>query len=172
MPRPPMSRLPTALTSSMLPGFTLLLSLPTSTTLSGFTAAAATSPFTGSVPGAGFEGALSPSTGVVPGAGFEAWVSPATGAVPGAGCDCVEGVLGVGWLASGCCCAVGAADGVDGGVDCWGVDCAQAAVAIASPRPAAIPASFAAFESLQNLLITSPPGPTRGRCRFARLVRR
>ena len=41
MPRPraPMSRLPTALTSSMLPGLTLIISLPTSTTFSGSTLA-------------------------------------------------------------------------------------------------------------------------------------
>src|SRR5580692_9984988 len=73
-PRAPISRFPTALTSSMLPGFTLIGWLPTSTTLSGFTATA---------------GAVSPPTGVVPGAGLSlgvAGVSPPTGVVPGAGC--------------------------------------------------------------------------------------
>src|ERR1039458_123814 len=53
-PRPPISRLPTALTSSMLPGFTLIFWLPGSTTLSGSTAAASVSPPTGVVPGAGW----------------------------------------------------------------------------------------------------------------------
>src|SRR5450631_3683391 len=51
MPRPPMSRLPTALTSSMLPALTLTFWEPTSTTFSGLTATAATSPATGAVPG-------------------------------------------------------------------------------------------------------------------------
>src|SRR5215469_13240859 len=50
IPRPPMSRFPTALTSWMLPGLTLIFSLPTSTTFAGSTFAAATSPDTGSVP--------------------------------------------------------------------------------------------------------------------------
>src|SRR6478752_4051513 len=53
IPRPPISRLPTALTSSMLPGLTLIFWLPGSTTFSGLTLAAATSPETGVVPGAG-----------------------------------------------------------------------------------------------------------------------
>ncbi len=53
-PRAPMLRLPTALTSSMLPGFTFANWLPGSTTFSGFT---------------WFGPEQSPPTGVVPGAG-------------------------------------------------------------------------------------------------------
>src|SRR3569833_1047419 len=50
-PLPPMSRLPTALTSSMLPGLTFCFWLPTSTIFNGSTLLlAATSPETGSVP--------------------------------------------------------------------------------------------------------------------------
>src|ERR1019366_10812652 len=48
---PPMSRLPTELTSSTLPFLTLIFWLPTSTTFSGLTAAAGTSPATAVVPG-------------------------------------------------------------------------------------------------------------------------
>ena len=92
MPRPPMSRLPTALTSSMPPGFTCFISLPGAMTFSGSTAAAATSPFTGAVPGAGssfpesfleFLSFLSPFLEFV--SCGAACVSPATGVVPGAG---------------------------------------------------------------------------------------
>ncbi len=72
-PRAPISRLPTALTSSMLPGFTLIFWLPGSITFSGFTAVAAVSPPTGVVPGAGCfadgVAGVSPPTGVVPGVG-------------------------------------------------------------------------------------------------------
>src|ERR1035438_2390771 len=115
MPRPPMSRLPTELTSSIPPGFTLIFWLPGSTTFSGLTA----------VVGAG----VSPPTGVVPGAGclsgdlgcltsgegcLAAGVSPPTGAVPGAGC--VVGVVGV----------VGASDGGALAGDVYAVDCPHA----------------------------------------------
>src|SRR5664279_1374718 len=142
MPRPPISRLPTALTSSILPGFTLIFWLPTSTTFSGFTAAAGTSPLTGSVPGTGLVGALSPSTGVVPGAGCAAGVSPVTGVVPGAGCVCAGGVV-----------AGGAAAGFGWGSDCCGADCAQAPVARASARLATVVARIATFLSRSSLLI-------------------
>src|ERR1035438_4875653 len=109
MPRPPMSRLPTELTSSIPPGFTLIFWLPGSTTFSGLTA----------VVGAG----VSPPTGVVPGAGclsgdlgcfasgegcLGAGVAPPTGAVPGAGWT--VGVVGV---SEG-----GVLAGVVDGVDC------------------------------------------------------
>jgi hypothetical protein len=67
-----MSRLPTALTSSMLPGFTLTGWLPGSTTFSGCASVAVAG--------------VSPPTGVVPGAGLLAGVSPPTGEVPGSGC--------------------------------------------------------------------------------------
>ena len=94
IPRAPISRLPTAFTSSMLPGFTLTFWLPGSTTFSGFEAAAGTSPSTGVVPGAdGFVGlaeVVSPPTGAVPGAGWAVGVVEAAplpaGAVPGVGC--------------------------------------------------------------------------------------
>ena len=65
MPRPPMSRLPTALTSSMLPGFTFTIWLPGSTTFSGFT---------------WFGPEQSPPAAVVPGAGFVVDVDPDAGA--------------------------------------------------------------------------------------------
>src|ERR1700692_1204475 len=119
-PRLPMSRLPTALTSSMLPGFTLIFWLPGSTTLSGSTEAAGTSPATGAVPtegsclsflsflsflSAGVAG-LSPSTGAVPAAcgssaGFWAdgvWAGVSVGVAAGgvaAGVVCVESGAGV-----------------------------------------------------------------------------
>ena len=54
IPRSPMLRLPTAFTSSMLPGFTCCIWLPGSTTFSGFTwFGPEQSPPTGCVPGAG-----------------------------------------------------------------------------------------------------------------------
>src|SRR5580700_5780381 len=88
-PRPPMSRLPTALTSSMLPGLILIISLPGWITLSASTLTLASSLPTGVVPGAeslsflsdfefldlefelgsGGDGGVSLPTGVVPGAG-------------------------------------------------------------------------------------------------------
>ena len=106
IPRPPMSRLPTALTSSIDPAFTLTFWLPGSITLSGFTVVAGISPPTGVVPGAGFEGVL-------------AGVSPPAGVVPGAGW--AVGALAVGGPA---------VDVLDG------VDCAHAIVASASANPA------------------------------------
>ena len=88
-PRAPMSRLPTALTSSTLPGFTFTFWLPGSTTFSGSTAVAETSPPTGVVPGAGcFVGVaagVSPPTGVVPGAGWAVGVL-AGGVLDGVDC--------------------------------------------------------------------------------------
>src|ERR1035437_8576832 len=84
-PRPPISRLPTAFTSSIEPAFTATFWLPGSTTFSGLTvlAGAGISPPTGVVPGAGF---LSESgeEGLLPEGG--AGMSPPTGVVPGWGC--------------------------------------------------------------------------------------
>src|ERR1035441_2841653 len=142
IPRPPISRLPTALTSSMLPGFTLIFWLPGSTTLSGSTATASVSPPTGVVPGAGcflvVVDGVCPPTAAVPGArrfvGAVDGVSPPTGVVPGAG-----------W-------AVGGVD-VLAGVVLVGVDCAHSPVASASDNPA----SATALEPLKSALMTSPP---------------
>src|ERR1019366_8425645 len=153
MPRPPMSRLPTELTSSIPPCFTLIFWLPGSTTFSGLTA----------VVGAG----VSPPTGVVPGAGclsgdlgcftsgegcLAAGVSPPTGVVPGAGW--AVGVSAGGVLA-------GVADGVD---------CAHAIEASISASPARV----IALEPLKPDLITQPPGEDdfQGICRFAVFIRR
>src|SRR5208283_1305751 len=103
-PRLPISRLPTALTSSMLPDFTFCISLPGSTTLSGSTFTLQSPPT--AVPGAGvwsfafFLLALELSSGAVqavvmlgsPDAeplspDFDGnGASPPTGVLPGAGC--------------------------------------------------------------------------------------
>src|ERR1035438_3559867 len=138
-PRAPISRLPTALTSSMLPGFTLTFWLPGSITFSGFTAAAGTSPSTGVVPGAGF----------LP-LGSAAGVSPPTGAVPGADCavaggvvpcapepvwavvEAAEGVSAPTGVVPGACCAAGAFAGAV--LD--PVDCAHSPVASARANAA------------------------------------
>src|SRR5450631_69394 len=114
-----MSRLPTALTSSTLPGLTLVISLPTATTFSGSTLFPGISPPTGVVPGAGFfavSEVLSPVGVVADGcvAGGVAGISPPTGVVPGAG-----------W-------AVGALEGAVVVL----VDCAPIATANASTDPA------------------------------------
>src|ERR1035438_1290389 len=136
MPRPPMSRFPTAFTSSMLPGLTLTFWLPGSTTFSRLAGAAvgATSPPTGVVPGAGFlsgvDGCLSAGAGCFA-SGF-AGVSPPTGVVPGAGCAVGESAAGV------------VLDGVD---------CAQAVEASTSANPAI----FTALEPLKTDLMTEPP---------------
>lgn len=104
-PRPPISRFPTAPTSSMLPFLILAISLPGSMILSGTTPLLpAVSPPTGVVPGAGsflsaclslslslsfFSGCVACVSGGVAG------VSPPTGVVPGAGCDTVVSEGGV-----------------------------------------------------------------------------
>ena len=107
IPRPPMSRLPTAFTSSMEPVFALVHWLPGSITLSGLTLTAGVSPLAGAVPGAVLE---------EPGdEGTAARTSPPTAAVPGAGS--VVGAFGEGAFA---------------GV----VDCAQAIATRASTNPA------------------------------------
>ena len=138
IPRAPISRFPTAFTSSMLPGFTLIFWLPGSTTFSRLTAVAGVSPPTGVVPGAGaFPGVVvcgvSPPTGVVPGA----WVVggmvdgrllPAVGALP------VEVLPGAVWSA-GIVCA-GVLPAVVPGVALDDVDCDQIPVARASDSPA------------------------------------
>src|SRR5579863_4433650 len=160
MPRPPMSRLPTALTSSMLPALILPISLPGATTLSGFTATlvAGVSPPTGVVPGAGsFWPVLSDAAagsdaggvvwaGVAAGcwAGAGAWaagVSPPTGVVPGAGC--AEGVV-----------AAGVVEGSD-----WEVDCAHV-VAVKASASAASAIAFIASACCRpenRAVISSPP---------------
>src|SRR5271157_2022768 len=133
-PRPPISRLPTAFTSSMEPGFTFTFWLPGSITLSGLTVLAGISPPTGVVPGAG----LSLGLGVeeLVDEDFSAEVSPPTGVVPGAG-------WAVGVLA--------------GGVFCWavlvGVDCAQAA----TPRANTKPAKTNTLDAIRTVFIPSPP---------------
>src|ERR1035437_1472110 len=163
MPRPPISRFPTELTSSTLPGLTLIFWLPGSTTFSGLAVAveagAAMSPPTGVVPGAGFlsvvEGCLSPGAGcLASGAGCLAsglaGVSPPTGVVPGAG-----------W-------AVGESAG---GVVLDGVDWAHAVEASTRTNPAI----FTALEPLKTDLMTEPPPAKttlKGFCRFALLIRR
>jgi len=107
MPRPPMSRLPTALTSSMEPGLILIISLPGSTTFSVSTFwGGAASPPTGVVPGAG---AL--VVGGVPLGGVLVGVFPLFEAVPDAGAGWsppTGAVPGAGWALAGV-----AADGVD-----------------------------------------------------------
>src|SRR5208337_388722 len=141
MPRPPMSRFPTALTSSTLPGLMLIFWLPGSITFSGLTVLA-TSPATGVVPGAGLDGVadgLSSATGVVPGAGSFA-VGEAVGVSAGA----------VG--AAGACCAAGVAAGGAAVGSACGAVCAHAVVAIASAKPA----SICALDVGKALLMTSP----------------
>jgi len=177
IPRAPMSRLPTALTSSMLPGFTLIFWLPGSTTFSGLTATAGVSPSTGVVPGAGgFEevaAGVSPPTGAVPGAGWAAGVleavgvpepggvleavggveeaPPPAGAVPDAGCfaGVAAGVSPPTGAVPGACWTVGALAGVV--LD--PVDCAHNPVASASDNTA----SATALVLLKAALITQPP---------------
>src|SRR3954453_21537145 len=125
-----MSRLPTALTSSTLPGLTCFISLPGAITFSGSTEAAGTSPLTASVPAPGSLGAESVLflsflflsflsfflACVSCGAGG---TSPATGVVPAAGWAEELSDGAVLWVAAG---------GVDDGAgSVWGVDCAQPA---------------------------------------------
>ena len=139
IPRPPMSRLPTAFTSSMEPVFTPAHWLPGSITLSRLTVAAGVSTLAGAVPGAVVEelfveGALtgmSPPTGVIPGAGS------ALGVVDGT-------LLGGGVLDAG---------SLDG------VDCAQTIAAKASANPA----SDAVWEALRIVLTASPPAQIHSR---------
>src|SRR5579863_431576 len=174
MPRPPISRFPTALTSSMLPALTCFISLPGATTFSGSTAAAATSPFTGEVPGAGssFDESLESFDFLSFLFGFESvgvgdgGVSPATGVVPGSGC-CADGVSAGGVL----CVALGVPVCGEGFVDA-GVDCPQPAVASARTIPAASAANVALFSPRELLVIASPPVPTPCLRRFARFLRR
>jgi hypothetical protein len=138
-----MSRLPTALTSSMLPALTLTFWLPGSMTFSGSTPAAGVSPPTGVVPGAGaledVAGGVPPPVGVVPGAGclagvVDAGVSAPTGLVPGWAVDVLGGaVLGGAVLA---------------GVAPDGVFCAHNPVASANA------ASVAALELMREALMT------------------
>src|SRR5579871_3077276 len=117
MPRPPMSRLPTALTSSMLPGLTCFIWLPGAMTFSGSTAAAGTSPLTACVPGAGSlqsEAFLFLSDFFALGLGcWHGWVSPATGVLPGAGWAVGVSAGGVLWVVVAGGFPVGAGS-------CWG----------------------------------------------------
>src|SRR5205823_5545162 len=118
---------------------------------SGSTAAAATSPFTGSVPGAGsfcdgsflFLSFLFLSSFLALVSWVAGWVSPATGVVPGAG-----------WaeeLSDGAVLCV-AAGGVEAGAGSdWGVDCAQPADAHA--RAIAAAADVAVFQPVKLLVI-------------------
>src|SRR5580704_12818102 len=173
IPRPPMSRLPTALTSSMLPGFTLTIWLPGATTLSGSTEAAGTSPATGVVPGAGscfagslpvFESGLESGFASGLASGFDAGVSPATGVVPGAGW--AFGALAggsVGLVLAGGVVVAGGAEGSD-----EGADCARPTEVPAQARTTAATASVVNFRPCGLLFITLTSGFSRG-CRFASL---
>src|SRR5580658_7286014 len=195
-PRAPMSRFPTALTSSMLPGFTLIIWLPGSTTLSGFT------PLVLLVAG------VSPPTGVVPGAGLLAGVSPPTDAVPGAGCaagvvdgvplpvcagvlfpaagvllaacavpveDCLAGLAAVASPPTGVVPGAGCAAGVEAGVVVVPVDCAPSPADSASANPASDPALKPVQRSplpFQAVLMTPTSSTAPRTCRFAPLYRR
>src|SRR6266568_5463542 len=180
-PRPPMSRLPTALTSSTLPGLTLTFWLPGSMTFSGLTLAAGTSPATGMVPGlqvlfavASLEVlsldflsflALSEFLSEA-GAGVQSaeeslvatdGLSVGAGFASGAGSFEVPGA-GVVWVSPG---TVGWAVGLpvggvlDGGA--WGVDCAQTVVASANANATRKPVREPlALKPLRVNVMTSP----------------
>src|SRR5579862_9020535 len=138
MPRLPISRLPTAATSSSLPGFTFTIWLPISTILSGFTATAVASqsPPTGVVPGAGpveslaslsflsfFLSFLSSAAGAAGHGGSCALLAdvsapavvpvPALGCFAGAGESPPTGVVPGAGCAAGGVCAAGCAAEVD-----------------------------------------------------------
>src|SRR4051794_11962701 len=170
IPRPPISRLPTALTSSILPGLILPIWLPGAITFSGSTAAAATSPFTGSEPGAGsfceasclFLSFLFLSFFLALVSCGAGGTSPATGVVPGAGCALVSSDGAV------LCVEAGGVD--EGAGSDWVGDCAQPGGPHASENAAT--ADVTVFLPVKLVVITAPPGKPRPCCRFARLVRR